>query len=188
MIQHLERIEHLAASFDQETKDFLDQIEVTKHLKKGDILLHAGDTCQRSFQVCSGIVRKYVLKAGKEITTDFYFEEDIAVAFNSYTFQQPSLEYLDCLTDVTAKVTHRHDWERAKATFPQLMELDLLLTELHAGSLEEDLHDLRLLTATERYQKLMDQTPELLQYIKLTHIASYLNISLETLSRIRAKY
>lgn len=187
MIAHIKKIEKLIASFDKTTIDLLNKIEVIKHFEKGDILLNQSDTCKKSYHIISGIARKYYLKDGKEIITDFYFEDDIAVAFNSYTFQQPSNEYIDCITDVKAKVTQKKDWDKAKVNFPHLKELDLLLTEIHAAALEEDMHDLRLLNASERYQKLLSDAPDLLKYIKLQHIASYLNISLETLSRIRAK-
>ncbi|PRX54179.1 Crp/Fnr family transcriptional regulator [Flagellimonas meridianipacifica] len=188
MVKHFEKIEQLVASLDLKTQLFLDKIEKTKFFNKGDILLSAGSVCRKSFHVRSGIVRKYYIQNGKEITTDFCFEDDIALAYTSYTFQQPSTEFIDCLTDVKVSITHREQWEAAKKRFPRLLELDLLLTEIHAGALEEDLLDLRTLTATERYEKLLTQAPELLQHIKLTHIASYLNISLETLSRIRAKF
>jgi len=187
MIEHIKRIEKLIASFDNVTIDLLNKIEVIKHFRKGDILLREGNICKKSYHIVSGIARKYYLKEGKEVITDFYFADDIAVAFNSYTFEQPSNEFIDCITDVEVKVTRKYDWEKAKVNFPQLIELDLLLTEIHAGALEEDMHDLRLLNATERYQKLLSDAPELIKYIKLQHIASYLNISLETLSRIRAK-
>lgn len=187
MIEHIKKIEKLIASLDKATIDFLNKIEVIKHFKKDDILLNEGNICKKSYHIISGIARKYYLKDGKEIITDFYFKDDIAVAFNSYTFQQPSNELIDCITDVKVKVTQKQDWDEAKENFPHLMELDLLLTEIHVAALEEDMHDLRLLNASERYQKLLSDAPSLLKYIKLQHIASYLNISLETLSRIRAK-
>ncbi len=187
MIEHIKKIEKLIASFDKATINLLNKIEVIKHFKKGDVLLNEGYICKNSYHITSGIARKYYLKEGKEVITDFYFADDIAVAFNSYTFQQPSNEFIDCITDVEVKVTQKQDWEKAKVNFPELIKLDLLLTEIHAAVLEEDMHDLRLLNATERYQKLLSIAPELLKYIKLQHIASYLNISLETLSRIRAK-
>lgn len=188
MRDHFRKIEQLISSFDRATRNHLSTIEDTRRFKKGEILVSAGSVCRKSFHITRGIARKYYLKNGKEYTTDFFFEDDIAVAYNSYTFEQPGTEYIDCLTDVNASITYRKDWEAAKAKFPQLLELDLLLTEVHAGALEEDLLDLRTLSAPERYQKLMAEAPELLQYIKLTHIASYLNISLETLSRIRARH
>ncbi|WKN41164.1 Crp/Fnr family transcriptional regulator [Tunicatimonas pelagia] len=187
MLQHFSKIEQLINSFDKPTKRVLEEIAVVKHFKKGDILLAEGEICRRSFHLTRGIARKYYLKDGKEVTTEFYFEDDLAVAFSSYAFQEPSREYIDCLSDLSASVTDYRAFQQAKQRFPKLMELDLLLTEVYAGWLEESLFDHHSLSATERYEKLLEQTPYLLQHIKLTHIASYLGISLETLSRIRAK-
>jgi len=187
MITHFSKIEQIISTFDRRLRDYLNEIEHIKYFDKGDILLEEGRVCRKSFHITKGIARKYYRNDAKEITTDFYFEDDIAIAFNSYTFQTPSNEVIECLTDVEARITHRENWDAAKAKFPQLLELDILLTEIHAGALEEDLYDLRVLNATERYQKLLAEAPELLHHIKLTHIASYLNISLETLSRIRSR-
>ena len=187
MIRHFEKIEKLVESFDKPTKDFLSKIEVERCFKKGDILLPQGNICRRSFHIVSGIARKYYLKDGKEITTEFYFEDDLAVAFSSYTFQQPSKEFIDCLTDVHAKITQYQDWELAKRKFPHLIELDLLLTEIHAGFLETHIRNIRTLSATQRYENLLKQAPYLLKYINLTHIASYLGVKPESLSRIRRR-
>ncbi len=67
------------------------------------------------------------------------------------------------------------------------MELDLLITELYTAWLEERLLEFQTLNATQRYEKMRQQTPHLIQQVQLTHLASYLGISLETLSRIRSK-
>lgn len=187
MLPHLTKIEQLIKSFDNSTKNFLNEISLNKRFKKGDILLSEGEICQRSFHLTSGIARKFYFMEGKETTTEFYFEDDLAVAFSSYTFQEPSREFIECLTDVSASVTDYSAFQKAKQKFPKLIELDLLLTEIYAGWLEESLFDIYTLTATQRYEKLLKHSPYLLKYIKLTHIASYLGISLETLSRIRAK-
>ncbi|WP_422004191.1 Crp/Fnr family transcriptional regulator [Roseivirga pacifica] len=187
MINHFSKINEVVATFDREVKNHLNSIEHVKRFSKGELLLAEGKVCRKSFHISKGIARKFFRNDAKEVTTDFFFQDDIAIAFNSYTFQTPSRETIQCLTDVEARVTHREDWDAAKAKFPQLLELDILLTEIHAGLLDEELYDLRVLSATERYQKLLTESPEVLQSVKLTHIASYLNISLETLSRIRAR-
>ena len=187
MLQHLSKIEQLICSFDKPTKKVLEEITVIQSFKKGDVLLTEGEVCRRSFHLTRGIARNYYLSEGKEVTTEFYFEDDLAVAFSSYTFQEPSREYIDCLSDVSASVIDYQAFQQAKQRFPKLMEMDLLLTEVYAGWLEESLFDRHTLSAAQRYNKLLAQTPHLLQHIKLTHIASYLGISLETLSRIRAK-
>lgn len=67
------------------------------------------------------------------------------------------------------------------------MELDLMITEYHAMWLEERLFQFHSMDATQRYLLLLQDHPEFIRDIQLTHIASYLGVSLETVSRIRAR-
>jgi CRP-like cAMP-binding protein len=187
MTAQINRINTLIGRFDEATKAALEAISINKTFKKGSYLLRQGETCEKSFYITSGIARKFYIAGVKEITTDFYFENDIAVCFASYVFQQPGNEFIECLTDVSASITDYNAFQQAKKQFPVLLELDFLMTELFALWLEERLFEFHTLSATQRYRKLMEKAPHIIQHIQLTHIASYLGISLETLSRIRAK-
>ena len=187
MPTQLQKIDQLTAGFDQTIWQALQDISVTKQFKKGTLLVRQDEISQKSYQIHSGITRKYFTAGNKEITTEFCFADDMMVAFNSYTLQQPSREFIECLTDVTASVTERQAFELLKKQYPPLLQLDLLLTELYALWLEQKLFDFHTLDATQRYQQLLEREPELVQMVQLTHIASYLGISLETLSRIRAR-
>ena len=59
------------------------------------MLLRAGQICQNNYIIESGIARKYYNIDGKEITTELYFENDVAIAFDSYTLQQASRETIE---------------------------------------------------------------------------------------------
>lgn len=187
MIKQFDKISGLTERFDQSIWQALQEISITRVFKKGSLLVRQDEVSGKSFHIQSGIARKYFTAGNKEITTEFCFADDMVLAFNSYTLQQPSREFIECLTDVTAAVTDRQSFEQLKQKFPQLQQLDLLLTELYALWLEQKLFDFHTLDATQRYLQLLEKEPEILQHIQLTHIASYLGISLETLSRIRAK-
>jgi hypothetical protein len=84
-------------------------------------------------------------------------------------------------------VANLSELEAAKQEHPQLLELDLRLTERYTLWQEERLLDFRTLSARQRYEKLLQQAPQLFQQVQLTHIASYLGMSLATLSRLRAR-
>jgi hypothetical protein len=71
------------------------------------------------------------LNDGKEITTELYFENDLAISFDSYTLQQPSKEFIEALTDVTVSVISYQTFQEAKKNFPKLLTLDLMLTEYY---------------------------------------------------------
>jgi CRP-like cAMP-binding protein len=187
MKTHLVKINSLLSRFDDETLALLQSIAKVQIIKKGDYLLKQGEVCRDSFLLKQGIARKYYLNDGKEITTELFFEDDLAIAFNSYCTQQPGREFIQAVTDITVSATNHADFQKAKQEFPQIMELDLLLTEYYAMWVEDRLFQLRTLTATDRYTLLLREHPHFIQHLPLNIIASYLGISLETLSRIRAK-
>lgn len=184
---HFDKIKEILASFDENTQKAFNAVSGTKEFKKGDLLLREGETCRQSFYIINGIARKFYYNDGKEVTTEFYFSNDLAVSFSSYVFQKPSRETIECLTDVSVSATNYQVFQEVKQKFPKLMELDLLITELYTAWLEERMFEFQTLNATQRYEKLIQHSPHLIQQVQLTHIASYLGISLETLSRIRAK-
>jgi len=184
---HLEKIKKLVASFDEETSKALAEISYVKTYSKGDYLLKADSICTKSFWVENGVLRKFYLHNDKEITTEFYVKNDLAISFDSYTLQKPSRENIQALTDVIINETDYNSFKIQKERNFKLLELDFLLTEYYTLSLEEKVFELHTQNATQRYETLMKKSPHIIQQVQLTQIASYLNVSLETLSRIRAK-
>jgi CRP-like cAMP-binding protein len=187
MKSYLDKINNYIQVLDKETLAVLQNISTDKKYKKGDLLLQQNEICSKSYLIISGIARKYYLNDGKEITTELYFENDLAVSFDSYTLQQPSREYIEALTDVTVSITHYQEFQNAKRRYPKLLTLDLMLAEYYAMWVENRLFQFHTLTAAERYSEILNKSPKIVQTVPLTIIASYLGITLETLSRIRAK-
>lgn len=187
MTEHIEKIRALISSFDQETLEALSKITVVEQFRKGEVLLHQGEICRKSRYIIHGVARKFFFSDKKEITTEFFFKDDLAVSFKSYIHQKPGKEIIECLTDVMVETVDYIAFETVKKQFPQLMEYDILMTELYTIWLEDRLFDFYALSAKERYESILKKSPEYFHHLKLTHIASYLGVSLETLSRIRAK-
>jgi CRP-like cAMP-binding protein len=187
MDSYLEKINGFIARLDLETSTALKSISTDKEFKKGDYLLRQGDVCKKSYWIQKGIARKYYLNDGKEIITELYFDNDIAISFDSYCLQKPGREFIQALTDITVSQTDFAAFEKAKQQFPKLAVLDLMMTEYYAMWLEERLFQFHTSDATQRYHKLIHNHPHIIQHIPLTYIASYIGISLETLSRIRAR-
>lgn len=183
---YIDKITHLIENLDEDTLLSLEAVSKSKVFSKGDYLLKAESVCSKSYWVESGIIRKFYLHNDKEITTEFYFKDDLATSYDSYTLQKPSREYIQALTDTIVNVTDYADFQNIKKAHPQLQELDFLMTEYYALWLEEKVFELYTQNATQRYQTLLTKSPHIIQQVQLTQIASYLNVSLETLSRIRA--
>jgi CRP-like cAMP-binding protein len=187
IIHYLDKIDSFVKQFDAETISALQSISTRKLFKKGEYLLRQNEYCRHSYFVEEGILRKYYLHDGKEITTELFFQNDVAVSLNSYVFQQPSYESIQALIDTTVSITAYNSFQHAKVKYPKLMELDLLMTEYYALWLEQRLFEFHTQNATQRYTQLMAKHPHIIQHVPLTYIASYIGISLETLSRIRAR-
>lgn len=187
MKSYIDKINSYIQALDGETLTVLQNISSEKKYKKGDLLLRQNEICVKSYLITSGIARKYYLNEGKEITTELYFENDLAVSFDSYTLQHPSREFIEALTDLTVSITNYQEFQDAKAKFPKLLALDLMLVEQYGMWVENRLFQFLTMSATERYLDILQKSPHIIQTIPLTIIASYFGISLETLSRIRAK-
>lgn len=187
MHAHLQAITDFINHLDPDSRQALDRITTHKTFQKGDYLLRQDEICRYSFWIEEGIARKFYRTADKEITTEFYFADDLAISFKSYTLQQPSQEVIQALDKTIASLTDYHAFKALKDHHPNLMVLDLMLTEYYAMWLEERLFQFHTLDATSRYNHLLTAQPHFVQRIQLTYLASYLGVSLETLSRIRAK-
>jgi CRP-like cAMP-binding protein len=184
--RYLDKINSFIEQLDKEALTTLETISTRKTFKKGEFLLRQDEVCRFSYVIEKGIARKYYLSDGKEITTELFFDSDIAVSLVSYTIQNPSKEFIQAITETTVLETDYNAFQQAKRKHRSLMELDLMMIEYYAIWLEERLFEFHTLSATQRYSLLLKEHPYIIKAIPLTHIASYLGISLETLSRIRA--
>jgi len=159
---------------------------IKRELPKGTFLLEQGKTCKHLNFLESGFARAFYYKVGKEITTWFAFEHDIVASMYSFTAQKPSLENIEIIeTSVVHSITY-DQLQQLYQKYPEFNLIGRLLIEKYFIELEERILSLQIQPAKERYQKILQNQPELLQRASLGHIASYLGISQETLSRIRA--
>lgn len=158
-----------------------------KMFRKGDLLLEQGQICRYCYTLLSGAVRGFYLKDGREVTTSFCFANDVVMSLESATRLTPSPESFEVLEDSLVEVVSVEKLTLLRTQFPVLEKVWTLSMEAYAIWLEERLASLQFATAKERYGQLLERYPEIVRKVQLSHIASYLGITLETLSRIRAK-
>ncbi len=187
MLSYIERINNLIRAFNPELKTAFEQITKIRTYAKGEFLLKQGQICRKSFLLITGVAHKYYQYEGKIISTELYFKDDLALAFHSYTLQEPSKETIKAITEVVVSELAYDDFQILKLKYPAVVVLDLMITEYYAVWLENRLFQFYTQTARSRYLQILEKSPHILQYIPLTILAAYLGISLETLSRIRAK-
>lgn len=185
LIQHISQL--LPVS--DELKHELLQITTVKELKKGDTLISKGERCNDIFFIDSGLLRGYYYNdEEKEITHWFAREGEFATSFYAFITRTASLEYIEALEDCELVQLAYSKLQHLYATFPETERIGRLLTEAYYIKLEGRLLGLQFTTAKERYDSLLGENPSLIQRAPLGYIASYLGITQETLSRIRAKY
>jgi len=159
-------------------------LEIPKKIK----LLSVGENSHTIYFIISGTARQYYLdKQGKESNTWFLFENELLISVFSFYTGNPSFEYIETLEDCKLISLKR---DRLDYLYNKFMEFNFVgrqLTELYYLRNELQANELRMLSAKERYERLLARNPALFQRVSLTHISSYLGISRETLSRIRSR-
>ena len=156
-------------------------------LAKNSYLVTEGRTCRHLYFLEQGALRGYYNLDGKEITHWFAFEQDFVTSFHSFITGQPAVESIQLLEGSTLWAISKKELTALMNRFHEIERLVRISYEKYYIRLEERFVNAQFRTATERYASLMQQTPHILERVPLGHIAAYLGISQETLSRIRSK-
>lgn len=164
----------------------IDIITEVEH-PKGYHLIRANRVERSIYFVKKGIIRAYTNSFGDEITFWFGKEGDLAISMKSYVNNQSGYEDIELLEDCTLYQLNIDDLHKLFAHDIHLANWGRKLIEQELLKTEERLITKLLKTATDRYAELLENTPELLQRIQLSYIASYLGITQVSLSRIRSK-
>jgi CRP-like cAMP-binding protein len=183
LTQHIASILPLSKELEQAIKKASKNVKLTK----GENILEKGARCSHLYFTESGLLRGYYFDESKEITHWFAREGEFATGFYSFISKEPSFEYIQALEDCLLTQITYPDLQKLYATFPETERLGRIITENYYLKLEERLLSLQFKTAKERYNSLLERNPKLLQRVALGQIASYLGITQETLSRIRAE-
>lgn len=169
-----------------ESRDLLCTIITRREMEKGELLLKEGQVSRHFVIVGKGMVRQFYYKNGKDVTEHFSLESDVVICIESILLQQPTRLMTEALeagtlymipADQFLKLS-KESWE-INMFYRKMLEFSLILSQKKADSW-------RFETARERYLRLMADQPEVVQRAPLAHIASYLLMTPETLSRVRA--
>ncbi len=154
-------------------------------MTRGTQLFEEGTYHHFSYLILQGSAKAHYSRQGKQVCIWFAFEKEVVGTLE--TFQGlPSKESIVLLEDSSLiRLPMKQIKSLADTDLAFSQSLNELLLE-HAIYTEEKLRQLLFLTAKERYDTLREKSPNILQRVSLTDIASYLGVSRETLSRIRA--
>jgi len=168
-----------------EELDMLESILVPMKFAKGTKILDEGEVCRNIYWVVKGLVRQYYFKNGKELTEYMATENTICMSIESLFREAPSNQVIQALEPTIVYALPMHDLEAAamKSVNIQMLYRKILEESLIISQQRADM--LRFESAQDRYQKLVKSAPQLVLRAPLVYIASYLQMTPETLSRVR---
>jgi CRP-like cAMP-binding protein len=165
----------------------LSKVLKTQTFAKKSFLLKTGQICNHIYFIETGLARCFYIKDGIEISSWFMKEGDMIISVESFLSQKESHEAIQALEDM---IVHYVSYEELQFIYKNFLEFNIIgrvLTEKYYTLSEQRLFSLRMMRAQERYDFMSKNHQELIQRVPSLHIASYLGITKETLSRIRAR-
>jgi len=150
-------------------------------------LLREGEVATHMYYVKTGCLRLWFNKNGKDVTFQFFFEDQPVSSLESFILGEPSPFSLETLEPTTVATITRRDWDEVYNLVPKLREqlMGFLLKRMgdYGRLFLSRIKD----SPRERYEALVREHPEILQRIPQHYIASYIGITPVSLSRIRAR-
>lgn len=184
-MQLSEFLQHYVPFSDEEIKDICSRFSKIE-VKKNEILVNQGDVCHHLYFIDKGMGRSYYLKEdGKEITQWFFAESVFMSSADSFFNQSPSFYYLEILEDSFLHSISFQEMDVLLNKYHKMERFARLLSISMLSKIVEKLNAIQFQTAKERYDYLISEYPDICQRVALGHIASYLGMTQETLSRIR---
>lgn len=169
----------------EELEDVVSYFE-EENVKKNTLLIHQGNISNQLYFLSDGIGRSYYLKEdGKEVTQWFFSGGKFMASLNSFFQQTPSLYFLETLEDCKIYSITKPDLDMLFAKYHKMEQLGRLVSIEMLTKVVNKLNAIQFQTARERYDYMLTEFPDIVHQVALGHIASYLGMSQETLSRIR---
>lgn len=165
----------------------IEAVSQKMELPRKHILLKKGKVCNHLYFIEKGLARNFFEEDDKEMTNDITIDGELLVSFASFISRQPSLETIELLEDSILYAIHYDDLQELYKTYPVMEHIGRMIAEYHYNSLVLKNYRLKFSNSTERYENLFNSDIEIIKRVPIGIIASYLGMSIETLSRIRSK-
>jgi CRP-like cAMP-binding protein len=167
-------------------EDLLHNVFKYKLFKKTEFLCMAGDIPDYLYFIYSGLIRFfYIDYEGNEHIKDFFFEDQFASSYASFLYRLPSPYYIEALEDTHILQINYKNYISNIENNKYWAEIARKTAEYLYFRKEKKESSLLLEMATERYLRFLQEFPVLQGRLKQKDIASYLNITPESLSRIK---
>lgn len=169
----------------EEALRYIDEHTFQIEIERGELLVKSGELCPHLYLVLKGVLRGYCENKKKQITTWITAENELVTSIRSFDFQKPSVENIQALEDCTLIAVNYQDLHYLYENFMEMNVIARKILEQYYREAEERAFISRLTSAADKYDHFLSTKRDLHNRIPLKYIASYLGITLETLSRIR---
>ncbi len=157
-------------------------------IKKGELLVKQGSLVNRLYFINSGFLRAYYInEEGEQFTTSIGESGQMMTSFEGFQKGVKATEFIEALSDCELLVVNKSDYDRIYRSLKSWPKYCTSIYEnaiLRAG---ERLLDMQRLNATQRYEKLLRNRPNVAMHVPVKYLASYLGLQPQSLSRIRAQ-
>ena len=165
---------------------YINQHSFSQQVERGTYLLRTGETCGHLYFIRRGAIRGYIKEGSKEVTTWITAENEMVTSIRGLSLQEPSLENIQAIEHCELVVA---SYEALQYLYEHHLEVNIVgrkLLEQYYRDAEERAFISRIPNAAKRYQHFLETKSNLANRIPLKYIASYLGMTIETLSRIRS--
>lgn len=166
--------------------DILESVLVPVKYAKGEKILKEGDVCRSIIYIDKGLLRQYYLKNNKEVTEYLAVEGNIMMSIESLFREQPSMQQIEAIEPSIIYHLPKQRLEEValhnvniQILYRKILEESLILSQVHADLV-------RFESAENRYRRMCKLSPQVALRAPLLYIASYLQMTPETLSRVRS--
>jgi CRP-like cAMP-binding protein len=171
-------------NFSQRIIETLTPFLYVKKIKKQETLLMEGDVCKNIYFVQKGAVKQYYLSDGKEFIQNFFFEGNMAAAFDSFLTQTSAESYLEAIEGTEMLVLSYHNFKAICNAKPEFSaQLNICISRMNSNRVNL----LLMSDGMMRYKKFLENESQVMQRVPQYMVASYLGMTPETLSRIRKR-
>lgn len=183
----LQNIDKIVSLSDLEKETILSKIEI-KHYKAKTVLLNAGEICKHSYFVNSGILRSFNINDNiVEHVLQFACEGWWIGDMYSLITQKPGNLYVEVNEDAEVVLLSKENQEELFQEIPKLERFFRILTENSLVANQERIMDNLSLSAEERFEKFCSKYPTLIQKVPQKQVASYIGVTPEFFSKMKAK-
>lgn len=174
-------------NFTEKSAGEIAEVLIYEKFPKGHFLYQKGEICQRIFFIEKGFARSYYIsRNGKDITAWFTSDNDFVTALDSFSTKKPSRMNCELLEPSLVLSIDYSQMETMLKKNPELAGMAFYITMQILKKHSEYISSIKFQSAKERFHALMNDYPSIFLRVPLGHIASYLGMTQETLSRMRA--